>query len=494
MRAKGREARQVCFGGLYSPLTDDAIIKIDDTSMSIFEEVGVKITYRPILERWREAGADIDEKQSIARLDRNVIKKCLAMAPKEILLGARDHNYDMVLSGARTYLGSSGTAINIIDLYSGECRPTNIYDVAAMSRMSEACKNIDFTMVGCYPCELQKDIVDINRFYATICNTAKHICGSAYTVHGVNRLAHLVEMIAGSKEAFKKSPFVSLIAAVMSPLVIGEEHGRMLEAACLAGFPLHTPCAPISGSTAPVTLAGALVQMNVESLMAVITAQLIEPGHPTLYSAVPTTIDLRTGAFCFGSIETAMLNAAASQIARFYSLPSYVAAGVSESKNNDTQSSYESSCSVLLNAMAGGNFIHDAAGLLESGLTASLAKYVIDDEVIGITKRVLKGINVDDDTLASECIKKVGPAGNYLSEEHTLSHMRREHFYPDLADRSSRTAWESDGKKSMEEKARLAAIDIMKQPNKCMPDSFTDTAIRKEFPEILGDTGKLYSA
>ena len=121
------------------------------------------------------------------------------MAPKEILLGARDHNYDMVLSGARTYLGSSGTAINIIDLYSGECRPTNIYDVAAMSRMSEACKNIDFTMVGCYPCELQKDIVDINRFYATICNTAKHICGSAYTVHGVNRLAHLVEMIAGSR-------------------------------------------------------------------------------------------------------------------------------------------------------------------------------------------------------------------------------------------------------------------------------------------------------
>lgn len=492
MLVKDKELRQVFSGGIYSPLTNDAIEKIHETSMRVFEEVGVKIAYRPILDRWRQAGADIDEKNLVARLDRNVIKKCLATAPKEIVLSALDPKYDMTLSGLRTYIGSGGTAINIVDVYTGECRPTNIRDVAAMSRMAEACKNIDFTMVGCYPCELKKNIVDVNRFYATICNTSKHICGSAYTVQGVNRLARLVELISGSKEAFRKRPFISLIAAVMSPLVIGEEHGKMIEAACLAGFPLHTPCAPIAGSTAPVTLAGTLVQMNVESLMAVVTTQLIEPGHPILYSAVPTMVDLRTGAFCFGSIETTMLNAAASQVARFYSLPIYASVGISESKTNDAQSVYESACSILLNAMSGGNFIHDAAGLLESGLTASLTKYVIDDEIIGMARRVLKGINVDENTLALECIKRVGPAGNYLSDEHTLSYMRKEYFYPNLADRCSRTTWETNGKVIAEERARLIAINILEQSNYFLLDGLFDAEIRKEFPEICNDTGKLY--
>ena len=258
------------------------------------------------------------------------------------------------------------------------------------------------------------------------------------------------------------------------------------------GIPLATPCAPMAGSTSPGTLAGTLVQMNVEALSGIVTTQLLNPGHPTLYSVVPTTTDLRTGAFCFGSVEMGMMNAAAAQVARRYNLPIYNTAGPSESKVPDSQSAYEPAINVLLSAMAGANYIHDAAGLLESGLTISLQTYVIDNDIAGMARRVLAGIEVDPDKLALDCIKRVGPGGNYLGDEHTTAHMRDEFFYPVLADRKPRMVWEAEGKLSAEERARLLAISYLENHKPIPIDPEVDSQIMKEISEMLPETGKVY--
>jgi trimethylamine--corrinoid protein Co-methyltransferase len=187
-----------------------------------------------------------------------------------------------------------------------------------------------------------------------------------------------------------------------------------------------------------------------------------------------------------------MMNAASAQIARRYNLPIYNTAGPSESKIPDSQSAFESAVNILLSAMAGANYIHDAAGLLESGLAISLQTYVIDNDIIGMAKRVLRGIDIDPERLALECIERVGPAGNFLYDDHTIEHMRDEFFYPSLADRKSRVAWESEGKLPSEERARLMALEYLKNHKPLAVDAKTNSRIRSEFPEILEETGKIY--
>ncbi|MDO5116546.1 MAG: trimethylamine methyltransferase family protein [Synergistaceae bacterium] len=490
---RSQKIRPVYNGGFYTPLTDDGVAQIHNTSMDVFERVGIKIAYKPVLELWRKAGAEIDEEKMIARIDRNIVAKCVETAPKEITLCGRDSRHDLVLSGTRTYMGTGGTALNILDLYTGERRPTTIRDVAAAARVVDACDDIEFFVITCFPCELQKPVVDVNRFYAAINNTSKHVMGGVYTVDGVRKLARMAELIAGSKDAFKARPFMSMITCIMSPLLLDRDYTALMETACLMGIPLATPCAPMAGSTSPGTLAGTLVQMNVEALAGIVTTQLLNPGHPTLYSVVPTTTDLRTGAFCFGSVEMGMMNAAAAQIARYYNLPIYNTAGPSEAKIPDSQSAYEPAINVLLSAMAGANYIHDAAGLLESGLSIALQTYVIDNDIAGMARRVLAGITVDPDRLAAECIERVGPGGNYLGDDHTTAHMRDEFFYPTLADRKPRMVWESEGKLSTEERARHIAMKYL-EDHKPMPiDAVIDSQIRKEFPEMLAETGKIYN-
>ncbi|MCI5865420.1 MAG: trimethylamine methyltransferase family protein [Cloacibacillus porcorum] len=489
MREKRIKEKEVYFGGYYSPLSDPDIQKIHNASMDVFESIGVKIAYAPVLELWRKAGAEIDKQTMIARMDRSTVMKCLETAPHEIVLCGRDPKYDIRLSGTQTHLGTGGTALNIIDPYTNERRPTTIHDVASAARVVDACENIDFFVIACFPTELDKSIVDVNRFYAAIQNTSKHVMGGVYTKDGVRKIARIAELIAGSKEAFKSRPFLSMITSVMSPLLFDESYTELMETACNMGFPLATSTAPMAGTTAPVTIAGTLVQMNVEALSGIITTQLMDPGHPTLYSVVPTCTDLRTGTFCFGSVEMGMMNAAAAQIARYYRLPIYNTAGPTESKILDSQSAYESTFSVVLTALAGANYIHEAAGILESGLTISLNNYVINNEIIGMVKRVLKGIEVSEEKLALDCIRRVGPGGTYISDEHTTRFMRQEAFYPDLADRKPRIVWETEGAVSAEERANRVAVHYLENHQPQTVNSETDHAIRSELPEILALTG-----
>lgn len=480
------------YGGYYSPLSENAVQEIHNTSMDVFEQVGVKITYQPVLDLWKQAGADIDSEKMVARLDRKSVATLLAKAPQEITLCGRNEKNDIILSGTRTHMGTGGTALNILDLFTRERRPTNIYDVAATARIVDACDNIDFFVITCYPNEFTKSAVDINRFYAAINNTSKHIMGGIYTLDGIRQVAKMAEMIAGSKEAFRARPFISMITSVMSPLRFDNSYTELMETVCKLGIPVAPSTAPMAGSTSPVTLAGTLVQMNVEALAGIITTQLIDPGHPTLYSVVPTTTDLRTGTFCFGSIEMGMMNAAAAQLARFYKLPMYNTAGPSEAKVLDVQAAYETAMNILLSGLAGANYIHESAGMLESGLTISPEGYIVNNEIIGMVNRVLQGIEVDEERLALDCIKRVGPGGNYLGDEATLKYMRNEMFYPEVADRKPRMVWEDEGRLTAEEHARILAIKCLKEHKPDSIDLVLDKKIREEFPAIGKDTGAIY--
>ena len=443
----------------YKPLTDGDIRHIHAASMRVFETVGVKVCLPRALAIFRAAGADVDEHAMIVKADEDWVMRKLAAAPERVVLCGRDERYDLDLSGFNVYMGTGGTALNVLDLNTGERRPSSLRDLEHAARLTDALKNIDFFVLSCYPNEIEKNDADVNRFYAAFKNTSKHVMGGVYTPDGVRNVAQMAAAVAGGYKRLIERPFVSFITCIMSPLLMDRHYTELLLTAVETGLPLATPVAPMAGSTSPATLAGTLVQMNVEALAGVLLAQCHSPGHPVLYSCVPTTMDLRYGSFCFGSVEMGLMNAACAQLSRFYNLPNYTTAGVSESKLPDAQSGYESMCSVLMCALSGCNFIHDAAGLIESGLTISYEQYVLDDDILGMCRRAARGIAVNADALAEYAIRETGPGGNFLAHDHTLTHMRDEFFYPNLTDRNNYTNWAAGGAKD----SRALAADLARE-------------------------------
>ena len=472
-------------GGLYKPLTQEGIMKIHKASMKVFEETGIQVNDERALKEFHNAGADVDFNKKIVRASESWVLDKIKTAPSKVTLYGREDKYNMELDGYKVYIGTGGTALNVLDIDTGMRRPSTLKDVHMAARLVDALDNIHYFVLSCYPNELDKKNVDVNRFYAGIRNTSKHVMGGVYTSEGIRNIVKYASLIAGSKEALLKKPFISFITCIMSPLVMDKDYTDLMITAIESGLPLATPTAPMAGSTSPATLAGTLVQMNVEALSGVLLSQIIDPGHPVLYSCVPTTTDLRTGAFCFGSIEMGMMNAACAQLSRFYNLPNYTTAGVNESKIPDIQSGYESMATTMLCALAGSNYIHDAAGLIESGLAISYEQYVVDNDILGMCMRAVKGIEINDDTLAVDVINEVGPAGNYLSNDHTVMNMKKEFFYNTVSDRNTRSRWEADGSLDGRERARRIAKQILANHKPLGVDKAIEDEILKEIPGMV---------
>ncbi len=450
-------------GGQYTPLTPRDIKKINEASMEIFEEVGVQVNYPAALERFAKAGAQIDTGTNIVRMKADLVQSLLKTAPGEITLYGREKSgiHDLKIGGKRVYMGTGGTALNVQEPGSTETRRAALRDVMNMARMVEELENIHFYMLNVYPSDLPVEEIDVNRFGAALNKTRKHIMGGVYTVDGVRNVIRMAEKIAGSAEALRMRPFISMVACPISPFKLDESYGELAIEAAINNIPVVVPAEPLCGATAPITLAGNLVIQNVDTLAGIIMTQLANPGAPVLYGCISSITDLRDMKYLAGAVEMGLMNAAAAQMAQFYNLPYYATAGMTDSKAIDAQAGYESAISSTLVALAGANFIHDAAGFVEFCLTASYDKLVVDNEIIGMVMRAVEGIEVNERTLAMDEIKKVGPGGHFVSSRHTRKYMRTEQFQPRLSNRDTRDQWQAAGSEDAWQRATHFAEDVL---------------------------------
>jgi trimethylamine--corrinoid protein Co-methyltransferase len=439
-------------GGSFKPLTTESISRVHETALRIIEEVGCKVNSKLALESLERAGARVDGERRV-RLPREKVLELIRLAPSEVRLCGRDEKHDILLGGNRVYAGTGGTALYIYEPDTRQKRPATLEDLKRIAKLVDQLDNIHLFMLPTYPNELPLEQVDINRFFAGLDNTTKHVMGGVYTLDGVQQVIRMAEIVAGSAEALRQRPLISMIACSISPLMIDGKYGDLVVTIAKSGIPLVCPAEPLCGATSPVTLAGNLVIQTVDSLMGVMLAQAVNPGTPVIFGSVATSTDPRDLKYLAGSVEMGLINAAGAQMAQFYQLPFYATGGMTDSKVLDAQSGYESAITSLLCALAGANFIHDAAGLMEFALTTCYEKYVIDNEILGMVMRAVEGIRVDDETLAFDLIKQVGPGGNFITAKHTRHFMRREHYQPSLSNRDSREEWEDKGSRTTWENA-----------------------------------------
>lgn len=478
--------RQGAIGGQYKPLREEDIEAIHQTAFRVLSEVGVQVNLQEGRELFKKAGAEVDEGTGIVKVPGDLVKELISKAPGVAHLYGRtdDGRHDLEIGGTKVYMGTGGTALNVQDPGEIERRPSMAHDVASMAKVVEELDNIHFYMLNVYPNDLDEENIDVNRFAAGLNNTRKHIMGGVYTVEGIRNVARMAHYIAGSPEAFREKPFVSMVTCVISPMVIDEKYARLSMEAVRNHVPVVVPSEPLTGATSPITLAGNLVVWVADTLAGVMLTQLVNPGTPALAGCVASITDMRDLKYLSGAVEMGLLNAGAAQMAHFYNLPVYTTAGMSDSKLSDAQAGYESAITSSLVALAGGNFIHDAAGFLEFCMTASFEKLVVDNEIIGMVMRAVEGIEVNEKTLGFDAIKDAGPGGHFVSSRHTRRHMRGEFFQPELSNRDTREVWQEAGARDAKARAAERAREILDSPKDPVIPQEIRERIKRDIPGL----------
>ncbi len=468
---------------LYRPLSETEVDKVVGDAFRILEQSGMAVYSKTAREALRKAGATIDESSCHCTFARGMVEDAIASNPSSITLHSRDDRNDCVLEKNRVHYGTGGTAIYVLDPDTGERRPSTTEDVALNARLVDTLENVHLFTINVFPNDIRnRDDIDANRFFHAFDNTTKHIMGGIYSMKGLQEAVRMAEIIAGSDAALSAKPFVSFITLMISPFKIDDNYGEMTCYLARKGLPVVVPTEPICGTTSPITLAGNVLVHVAETLAGITLVQAVNKGAPGICGSVGSITNLHTMDHVGGAIERGMINAAVSQVAQHLQIPLYSTAGTSDAKSVDVQASYESAMSSLLVAMSGANYIHDIAGLMETDLTVSYEKLVLDNEILGMCQRVLRGIEVNDETLATDLIIEKGPGETYLTEDHTIDHMHDEFFMPDLANREKRDSMTPDSDALSRAAAVVARLRRTPAAGRLAPD--IRQTLLQTFPNI----------
>ena len=476
-------AREAFEGGQLKFLSVEEISRIHQTSLRILEEGGLKVPLPEALEVYRKGGAHIGSDGQTVKIPFKLVEQALQTAPRKILLCGRDSANDLVLEERRVYAGTGGGELHVLDLETQKLRMATLKDVADLARLVDGLNEIDFYIRAVEAQDISLEKLDVNKYYASLANTSKHVMGNVYFVEKVKEVIDLGMIIVGSEKELQERPILSFITSwMLSPLTLNPGVTRILMEIVRHRMPVALSSVAILGLNSPVTMAGNLALTHAEQLSGIVLTQLISPGSPVIYGGCPGVIDMRNASFSPGSIERQILNAAISQMAQHVGIPNYNIGGITDSKLPDVQAGYEKAFGLSLTALAGSNYIHHAAGRIRDGV--AYEQYVIDNEIIGMAKRAVKGIRVNDETLALKEILELGSGGSYIASSHTVRFMRDEIFFPSLSDRNDRNQWEKRGALDGRERARMEARRILMEHKPLMIPREIDHKIREKF-EIM---------
>ena len=444
-------------------LSDVDMRRIHDSSLAILEKTGMLIDHDQAKDILHEAGAKVDHKNNRVRFPPELVEKNLEKIPRKIIFAGRNPEFDMILEpGGKIYSRPVTGETHYVDLKTGEYRRAVISDMKEFANLADALPNIDCCS-AIYAGDVPAQTSDVHAVKVLLEEQRKPF---VFQTFGVDNLKYLIELmlaVRGSKEEFRKRPPARGTLAIISPLFFSKDNVDMLFLACEYGLPMGIATMANAGATAPITLAGTLAQANAEALGTYVLTQIAFPGQPISYYLIPMVTDMKTGIGMLGSPENALLHAAISQMGReYYKLPIETMGLESEGAICE-QTLFQKVTNALMQSLSGGNILM-GAGITDSCIAASPIQLTIDNEIMGIVRRILRGIEINDSTLALDVIDRVGPQGNFLSDMHTIEYLRtEEHFLPTIFDRDPRAIWETKGMKGLEEKAREKTYSILEQ-------------------------------
>jgi len=441
-------------------LSEETLDRFHLLALETLEKTGVQASEPETLAAMDEAGLDVAYDERRIRYPPALVEQYLSCIPNRYLIAGRDPKDDLELSMGSLFVRPQSGCPNVLDLENGVCRPALMSDIEAMARLNDMLPNIHLAGALLYPNDVPSEDRDVAVLACLLKLSRKHIYVQAYEPGGAARMIEIAEVLrGGSREAATRPPF-TLITGPNSPLMITPSELGIIRLAAKERMPLMHGSTPTSGLTAPVTLAGQIVLHHAENLAGLVISQVFQPGTPISYAIRPATMDMRDANSVWGMVEWGMVTAALLQLARHHNLVTDVVGLPTDSKALDEQAGLEKGINAIFATLYGGNIVA-GAGFIETIMTGSLEQLVIDDDLAGIMLRARRGIEVDDDRLASRLIQGIGPGGDYLTDPHTLRHMRSEIFIPAVLNRQNRHNWTRAGAQDLIQSARQRAKDLI---------------------------------
>lgn len=437
-------------------ISDSEVEAIHDASLRVLSEVGLVLDHPDICNRLRDKGAVIDGGRVC--LPPEMVERAIQASGKKVTTRGRN-GVSITLGDGSLQWHNLGGARDILQVLTGEIRRATVRDVQESTRLLDALENATTITPYCTPTDVSPEIMSLAMYRHALPNTTKPLQGPGIqSAREVDYAVLMAEVVGPAPEV------LTLSVSPVSPLTFPDELVEAMVRIAEKGVPFGPLPCPTAGTTAPMSLAGALTQQNAEVLACLVIAEAVNPGLPIIYCGRLAMMEPKTGGSVWGGVELGLASSATVQIAHHYGLPVNVYGFSTNAHTLDIQSGYERALNALLPALAGADEL-SGIGELAAGVTGSLAQLVVDNGIAGSVRRALKGIRVDEDSLAVGVIRDVMKAErNFLTELHTVNYLRSGEIYlDDLVQRGSFQEWEAAGKADLAEKAQAKAEQILEK-------------------------------
>ncbi|MFU8771544.1 MAG: trimethylamine methyltransferase family protein [Anaerolineales bacterium] len=439
-------------------LSDLQIGRIFQATLDCLQRTGIKVqnpTARTILEK---AGADV--RGEIVHIPAYIIEEAVSTCPSSFTLWGRDGENPIELIDGQNIYGPGPSCTYFIEPVSGERRKTRLGDPGLTARVCDALVNIGYVMSLGLIDDVKPELASVYEFAEMVANTTKPVLVWSFSLDQLQDIYQIATAVVGSEENLRQKPFVGFFSTTLSPLTHTDKDLENMLWAAEQGLPVFYLGGGTVGSTAPITGAGALVITLAELLSGLAILQLNTPGTPVCIGSVMAASDLRLVRPAYGGPEMSLNCAAMSDISRYLGIPYMGTAGASESKTLDLQAAIESSFQVLLSSLSNATLVHDV-GFLDCADIGSLEMLVMNDEIISMSRRIQRGIEVSDQTLMLDLIDEIGPGGEFLSSMETAQHCRFEIWMPGLMDRAPWIDWYNAGAITMHDRIKAKLQNIL---------------------------------
>ena len=478
-------------GGVLNILSEDDMLRIHRAALALLQDPGIQSESDLFLDIFARGGAQVDRATRAIRVSPDMVDAALKTVPASFVLhGRRDPDMDLLIERDRVYYGMGGTSEPMIfdyDLWRPR-QPTKA-DMVQNTRLGHALANIDFVQTLCMSGDMPTDQIFFHDFDAIFRNTTKPTVLNILERPFTQLLLGIATAAAGGEEALRDQPSMLGIVTPVTPLKIAIMNEGIIDAVN-AGVPILYSPGPMMGATGPATVAGTLALTTAEVLFGVVLTQLIQPGAKVVLKPDTDVFDMKTSQCTYGSPEQNQGKVAMAQLARFYNIPIYSLGGGVEGKVPDAETASEAMMSMLLNGLAGINF-NQSLGSMAFGLYGSQEQVVICDEIARMIKHVLRGIVVDDETLALDVIREAGFGGSFLGADHTVRHFRKELYFPFLFQRKSIDQWLDSGSKMSHEIAHDRVQEILAAAGPVPLPAAVDAALEQALNHALKETDRM---
>jgi len=410
-------------------LDQDLKKKIIQEARDILEQIGVIVENPRAVELLTASGAKADDDGKRVRIPGDLVETCCGTVKPSVILYNGDGEAAMNLGDYNIHFDPGSAALHVIDRKDGRMRKPRTADYIDFTRLADRLPHLDAHSTALICDDVPKAIADSYRLYIALQYTKKPVVTGAFTVSGFSVMKDLLEAAAGGAAALKEKPRAIFDCCPSSPLKWSVETSQNLMDCAVRGIPAELIAMPLTGAVAPVTLSGTVVQHTAENLSGVVMHQLACPGAPLIYGGSPAAFDMRKGTTPMGAVETMMIDAAYNEIGKFLGLPTHAYMGLSDAKAPGSQAGLESAMGATLAALSGVNMI-SGPGMLDFESCQSFEKLVIDHEICGMVKRLVKGIARRDEVMALDLLRDIHEKQQLFSSPHTLKWLREEHYFP----------------------------------------------------------------